>query len=89
MLSPRRSINPSVKPSTIEPGVMGNDKPMVTTREFWYAPRLAVNLVSIVDSPLSGKQVFTVNGLSISEPEPGYFQVPTDYKVVDRREEEN
>ena len=75
--------------TTIEPGVIGNNKPMVTTREFWYAPRLAVNLFSIVDSPLSGKQVFTVEDLTISEPEPGYFQVPTDYKVVDRRNEEN
>jgi len=74
---------------TLEPGVMGNDKPMVTVREFWFAPRLAVNLISIVDSPLSGKQVFTVKSLSISEPEPSYFQVPVDYKVVDRRDEED
>lgn len=75
--------------TTIAAGVIGNDKPMVTTREFWYAPRLAVNLLSIVDSPISGKQVFTAKDLSISEPEPGYFQVPTDYKVVDRRGEDN
>jgi len=75
--------------TTIEPGGMGNDKPMVSTREFWYAPRLAVNLLSLVDDPLSGKQIFTVKDLSISEPGPGYFQVPVDYKVVDRRDEEN
>ena len=75
--------------TTIEPGEMGNDKPMVSTREFWYAPRLAVNLLSTVDNPLSGKQVFTVEDLSISQPEPSYFQVPVDYKVVDRRDEEN
>ena len=68
---------------------MGNDKPMITTREFWFATRLAFNLVSIVDNPISGKQVFTATDLSISEPEPSYFQIPTDYKVVDRREEEN
>jgi hypothetical protein len=41
---------------------MGNDKPMITTREFWFATRLAFNLVSIVDSPISGKQVFTGEG---------------------------
>jgi len=75
--------------TTIAPGVMGNDKPMITTREFWFATRLAFNLVSVVDSPISGKQVFTATDLSISEPEPSYFQIPTDYKVVDRREEEN
>ena len=75
--------------NTVAAGVMGNDKPMVTTREFWFSPRLGFNLVSIVDSPISGKQVFTASNLLISEPEPSYFQVPTDYKVVDRREEEN
>ena len=42
------------------------------------------------DGGASGaKQVFTATDLSISEPEPSYFQIPTDYKVVDRREEEN
>ena len=75
--------------TTIEPGVMGNDQPMVTMREFWWSPRLAINLISIVDNPVSGKQVFTVKDLSISEPDPSYFQAPADYKVVDRREEEN
>jgi hypothetical protein len=75
--------------TTIEPGVMGNDKPMVITREFWWSPRLAINLISTVDNPISGKQVFTVKDLSISEPDPNYFQVPADYKVVDRRDEEN
>jgi len=74
--------------TTVAAGVMGNDKPMVTTREFWFSPRLGFNLSSMVDSPFSGKQVFTANNLSISEPEPSYFQVPADYKVVDRREEE-
>ena len=62
---------------------------MVSMREFWWAPRLAVNLLSTVDNPLSGKQVFTAKDLSVSEPEPHFFQVPTDYKIVDRRNEGN
>jgi hypothetical protein len=72
---------------TINPGVMGNDKPMVTTREFWYSPELGINLMSTVDSPQSGKQVFTVKDLSTSEPEPSLFLVPDDYKVVEHRQE--
>lgn len=71
---------------TLNPGVMGNDKPMVTTREFWWSPELGLNLMSIVDSPESGKQIFTVKSLSTSPPEPGLFVVPDDYKIVDRRE---
>jgi hypothetical protein len=75
--------------TTINTGVMGNDKPMVSSREFWYSPRLAVNLISTVDDPQSGKQVFTVKELSTSEPEPGFFEVPGEYKIVDRMNEQN
>ena len=72
---------------SINSGVMGNDKPMITTREFWYSPELAVNLVSIVDAPHSGKQVFLAKDLTISEPEPSLFVVPDEYKIVDKRDE--
>ncbi len=75
--------------TTFNPGVMGNDKPMVVTREFWYSPLLAVNLISTVDEPMTGKQVFTVKELSTSEPDPSFFEVPADYKVVDRLSEPN
>jgi hypothetical protein len=72
---------------TINAGVMGNDKPMVTMREFWFSPQLGFNMVSIVDDPQSGKQVFTVKDLSTSEPELSYFEIPEGYKVVDHRTE--
>jgi len=72
---------------TINPGVMGNDRPMVSTREFWWSPHLAINLLSIVETPQAGKQVFTVKEISTSEPDPAFFNVPEDYKVVDRRHE--
>jgi hypothetical protein len=75
--------------TTVNPGVMGNDKPMVSSREFWYSPRLAVNLISTVDDPQSGRQVFTVKELSTSEPEPRFFEVPGEYKIVDRMNEPN
>jgi len=73
----------------LEPGVMGNDKPMVTVHEFWYSPRLAVNLISIVDSPLSGKQIFTAKELTTSEPDPSLFEVPAGYKIADHLNDEN
>jgi hypothetical protein len=74
---------------TINAGVMGNDKPMVSIREFWYSPHLAVNLISTVDDPQSGKQVFTVKELSTSEPEPSFFEVPGEYKIIDRMNEKD
>ena len=73
--------------TTINPGVMGNDKPMITTREFWYSNQLGVDLLSTVDSPSSGKQVFTVKELSTSEPEASYFAIPEGYSVVDHTHE--
>ena len=66
---------------------MGNDKPMVSMREFWYSTQLGFNLISIVDDPQSGKQVFTVKELSTSEPDLSYFELPEGYKVVDHRTE--
>jgi hypothetical protein len=74
--------------TTYNPGVVGNDREMIATREFWYAPQLAIDLLSIVDEPMSGKQVFTARDVSTSEPDPALFAVPADYKVVDRRAEQ-
>ena len=70
--------------TTINAGEMGNDQPMVTSREFWYSTHLAINLVSVVDTPQAGKQVFTVKELSTSEPEESFFALPEGYRVVSR-----
>jgi hypothetical protein len=73
---------------TINAGMMGNDKPMISTREFWYSPQLAINLVSTVDNAMTGKQVFTAKDISTAEPDPSAFEIPADYKVVDRLNEQ-
>lgn len=69
--------------TTINPGVMGNDRPMVSTREFWYSTQLGINLISIVDTPQSGKQVFTAKDLTTSEPDPSLFNLPAGYTIID------
>lgn len=71
--------------TTINAGVMGNDQPMVTVREFWFSPQLGIDLVSKVDTPDTGKQFFTVKNLTTSEPEPSFFAIPEGYSVVDHR----
>jgi hypothetical protein len=70
---------------TLNPGVLGNDQPMVTTREFWFSQQLGFNLISKVDDPRNGKQIFTVKELTTSEPDPKFFVVPEGFKIVDRR----
>jgi hypothetical protein len=72
---------------TFNPGTMGNDQPMTSLHEFWFCSQLGFNLLSIVDNPQTGKQVFTVKELTTSEPELSMFQVPDGYKIIDRREE--
>ena len=74
--------------TTLNPGVFGNDQPMVTTREFWYSPQLAINLLSKVDSPAAGKQTFTVTVISAVEPDPQLFTLPAGFEVVDQRKVE-
>jgi hypothetical protein len=75
--------------TTLNPGVQGNDLPMTMTREFWYAPKLGINLISILDTPQSGKQVFTVTAISADEPDPRFFSIPDGYTAPDARDGAN
>lgn len=72
--------------TTLNPGAFGNDQPMVSMREFWYSKQLGVNLLSILDSPVVGKQRFAATDVSISEPQHRYFAIPEGYTIVDQRE---
>ncbi len=70
---------------TVNPGQMGNDQPMVTTREFWYSAHLGLNLLSDVNDPQTGHQVFRASDVTTSEPDPRLFDLPDGYRVVDLR----
>jgi hypothetical protein len=72
--------------TTLNPGAFGNDQPMVSMREFWYSKQLGINLLSILDSPLVGKERFTATDVNISEPQHRYFVIPEGYTVIDQRE---
>lgn len=74
---------------TLNPGVMGNDQPLISRREFWFSSHLGINLISKVDSPTSGKQVFTATTLTTSEPDPKFFEIPEGYKIIDHRKPES
>lgn len=71
--------------TTLNPGVMGNDLPMTTMREFYYSAELGINLSSVLDAPQVGREMFTVEELSTSDPDPSFFQPPEGYTVVDHR----
>jgi hypothetical protein len=71
--------------TTTSAGALGNDHPLVSTREFWYSAELQTNLAVTRDDPREGKQVIRLKGLSVSEPNPELFKVPIGYTVVDER----
>ncbi len=70
---------------TTNPGTVGNDREVALTKEFWYSPKLGVNLLVKRFDPLQGTQVFTVSNISLAEPDARLFIVPSDFKVTDQR----
>jgi len=70
---------------TTNPGAAGNDRDVSLTKEFWYSPRLGVNLVVKRFDPLQGTQVFTVSNIKLAEPDARLFAVPAQFKVADQR----
>ncbi|MGA2809369.1 MAG: hypothetical protein ABSE87_14670 [Terracidiphilus sp.] len=71
--------------TTINAGVVGNEQPLVSTREFWFSEELQTNLAVTRDDPREGKQVIRLSNLSRAEPDPHIFEIPIGYTVRDTR----
>lgn len=71
--------------TTINTGVMGNDRPIKIVWEFWHSRQLGFNLLSVRSDPRIGTQTFTITELNTAEPDPQLFAVPEGFKVVDQR----
>ena len=70
---------------TINPETMGNDRSLVSTREYWYSDELQTNLAVTRIEPGQGKQVIRITGLTRSEPDPHLWDVPIGFTVRDMR----
>jgi hypothetical protein len=79
------SVVGTVETLTINAGAVGNDRPLVITREFWYSRDLQINLSVTRKDPGEGTQVIKLVDLTRSEPDPAMFQVPADFTVQDHR----
>ena len=66
---------------TIEAGKVGNEKPIVITREKWTSPDLMLTLSTRDADPRSGEVVYRLANLKRGEPDAALFKVPADYKV--------
>jgi hypothetical protein len=73
--------------TTIAPGsAIGNNAPVEITKEFWYSPKLGINLQVTRLDPMHGDQIFSVTGIKLSEPDSRLFVLPASCKIVDLRE---
>lgn len=69
--------------TTLNAGVFGNDKPQPVVKEFWYSPRLQINLVTQrFDPRVSSAQNITVTNLNLNEPDPKLFEPPAGFRIL-------
>jgi hypothetical protein len=68
--------------TTINAGEHGYQHAEPTVKEFWYSPRLEINLIIRRFEPRGGAENFTVQNINLNEPDPKLFTPPSDYKIV-------
>jgi len=72
--------------TTVAPGEMGNDQPIVIVNETWFSPDLQTMVLSKRSDPRSGDTVTRMLNVSRNEPARALFEPPADYKVTDARQ---
>jgi hypothetical protein len=70
---------------TTKAGAVGNERPIVSTREFWYSDELQTNLSVTRIDPVEGKQVIRLSAISQSEPDEHLWDIPIGFTVRDMR----
>ena len=73
--------------TVIPAGAIGNDRPLLVKREFWYSPKLGVNLISKRQDTRFGTQNFELTDIILGQPDPKLFELPIGSKVIDLRKE--
>ena len=62
---------------------MGNDRPLTSVSETWMSPELKIVVLSRSSDPRNGEDTRKLANVSRGEPDPGLFQPPADYSVVE------
>jgi hypothetical protein len=71
--------------TTIPAGAVGNEEPLVTTKEIWSAIAVGLNgllVRDVTDDPRAGKSTRELTQLTQSDPDPATFQPPEGYEIV-------
>lgn len=70
---------------TIEAGRIGNEKPIVLTREVWRSPELMLMVSSRDADPRSGEQNYRLEKIRRGEPDAALMKPPADFSEGTRR----
>ncbi|MGI9104525.1 MAG: hypothetical protein ACR2IF_18940 [Terriglobales bacterium] len=68
--------------TVLNAGAIGNDRPISITHEYWYSPKLGLNLIEKRVDPRFGTETFGVVDVILSEPDARRFDLPEGYKMV-------
>jgi len=68
--------------TTIDTGVIGNDRPLHIVSESWYSSELQTLVKSVHTDPQTGEEVFRLTNVSRVEPPSTLFQVPAEYQIL-------
>jgi hypothetical protein len=71
--------------TTAQPGTIGNEMPLVSTREFWYSAELQTNLAVTRNLPAEGLQVVRLSNVNTNEPAAELFLAPAAFAIEDVR----
>lgn len=71
---------------TLEAGRIGNEKPIVSTREVWRSPDLMLTVQSREADPRSGEQNYRLEKLKRGEPDPALMKPPAEFSEGPRRD---
>lgn len=66
---------------TIPAGRIGNEKPIVITRERWYSPQLQTTVLLTRTDPRFGTTTYELKDIELTEPTQSLFEVPRDYSI--------
>jgi len=70
---------------TIPAGTFGNNREVKVVNERWYSDDLQVLLKSSNSDPRYGTTTYELTRIVRAPPDPALFQVPADYRLVNRR----
>jgi hypothetical protein len=67
----------------IPAGRIGNERPITIITEVWTSPDLKIVVYSKRHDPRIGEQTFRLTDIVRAEPNPSWFTVPADFKIMD------